>query len=396
MDLRYSAEDEAFRTEFRAWLDENLPDDMREGGLWSRAADANEAFTLRREWERKKALAGYAGIQWPKEYGGHGGTRSMKAIYDEEMAKARAPRTVNPLGITFLLPTVMALGTEEQKKEIVPPLLRTDVIWCQGFSEPDAGSDLANLKTKAVREGDEFVVNGQKIWTTNAVHGDMIFAMVRTNPDVAPHKGITMLLIDMHSPGVEARPLKQMSGASEFGEVFFTDVRVPVESRLGDIDDGWRVAMLLLSFERGSSAMGQYTEFTQELQAIIRQSHQGERDGRPAAQDPILRQRLAHATTELELLRLHSYHILTQGDLGRDLGFEASMTKLQWSEAHQDVWEAWADVAGLEGQLVDPAPGVDQALMQEQFLWTRSETIWGGSSQIQRNIVAERVLGLPR
>jgi alkylation response protein AidB-like acyl-CoA dehydrogenase len=291
----------------------------------------------------------------------------------------------------------MYLGTEEQKKTIIPELLHNKTIWCQGFSEPGAGSDLAALQMKAEKQGEEYVVNGQKIWTTNAMHGDKIFTLARTGPsEGSRHAGISMLLIDMHQPGIEARPLKQMSGASEFGEVFFTDVRVPVTNVLGEIDKGWEVAMVLLSFERGSSAIGQYTEFRREFDAIARQAHEYDRDSRPAAQDPAVRQRLAHALTELELLRLHSYHVLTKVEQGQDLGFESSLTKLQWSEAHQDLWEAWTDVAGLEGQLADPFPGVDRSLMQEQFLWTRSETIWGGSSQVQRNIVAERVLGLPR
>src|SRR3954469_23260387 len=203
MDLSHSEADEQFRAEFRQWLADNLPEDMRGEALWSRSKDANEAFALRREWEAKKARDGWAGIQWPKEYGGRGGTPGQKAIYDEEMARARAPRTVNPLGLTFLAPTVMVYGTDKQKREIIGPLLRNEVIWCQGFSEPNAGSDLAALQTRAVRDGDEFIVNGQKVWTTNATHGDWIFTLVRTSNEGPKHAGITMLLIDMHSPGVE-------------------------------------------------------------------------------------------------------------------------------------------------------------------------------------------------
>src|SRR4051812_44415498 len=249
----------------------------------------------------------------------------MKAIYDEEMARANAPQIVNPVGLTFLAPTVMHLGTEEQKKTIIPELLHNKTIWCQGFSEPGAGSDLAALQMKAEKQGEEYVINGQKIWTTNAMNGDKIFTLARTGPsEGSRHAGISMLLVDMHQPGVEARPLKQMSGASEFGEVFFTDVRVPVDSRLGDIDDGWAVAMKLLSFERGSSALSQYTEFRRELDDIIAVAHRLERDGRPAAQDPVLRQKLAASVVELEVLRLHSLHVLTQVEQGRDLGAEAS------------------------------------------------------------------------
>ncbi|HEY0560411.1 MAG: acyl-CoA dehydrogenase protein [Mycobacterium sp.] len=395
MDLSYSAEDEAFRTELRSWLAENLPEEWRTPGFWA-TSDRQENFELRRAWERDKALAGFAGIQWPKEYGGRGGTAAQRAIYDEEMARHHAPTTVNPLGLTFLAPTVMAIGTEQQKRDIVKPLLHNEVIWCQGFSEPDAGSDLANIRTSAVLDGDEWVVNGQKIWTTNAAHGDWIFALVRTSQEEKKHRGITMMLIDMKSEGVEARPLKQMSGASEFGEVFFTDVRVPKDSHLGDVGDGWNVAMLLLSFERGASALGQYTEFRSELDNFGGLTKVLSKDGVPAAQDPGVRRKLARHLVELECLRLHSLHILTQVEKGRDLGFEASMTKLQWSETSQQMQESFVDILGVDFQVPDPAPGIDLRFEQAMALWSRSVTIWGGSSQVQRNIVAERVLGLPR
>jgi alkylation response protein AidB-like acyl-CoA dehydrogenase len=396
VDLRHREADERFRAEFRAWLAANLPDRLREDGLWSRSADSNEAFDARRQWEANKARAGWAGIDWPVEYGGRGGTPAQKAIYDEEMARGQAPRTVNPLGLTFLAPTVMRYGTEQQKKDIIGPLLHNDVIWCQGFSEPGAGSDLAALSTRAVRDGDEFVVTGQKVWITNAMRGDWIFSLVRTSSEGPKHAGITMLLIDMHSPGVEARPLQQMSGSAEFGEVFFTDVRVPVTNVLGEIDRGWEVAMTLLSFERGASAIGQYTEFRHELDEVIGIAHLIERDGRPAAADPVLRQRIANSVVELELLRLHSLHVLTQTEAGRDLGAGASITKLQWSEAYQQVGEVFAAVTGLLHQMPDAAPELDLSVLLEQYLWSRSVTIWGGSSEVQRNIVAERLLGLPR
>ncbi|HZG91991.1 MAG TPA: acyl-CoA dehydrogenase family protein, partial [Pseudonocardia sp.] len=314
----------------------------------------------------------------------------MKAIYDVEMVRARAPQTVNPLGLTFLAPTVMAIGTDAQRKEIIGPMLRNEVIWCQGFSEPGAGSDLAALSTRGVRDGDDFVVNGQKVWTTNAMHGDKIFTMVRTEPDTAKHRGISMLLIDMHQPGVEARPLKQMSGASEFGEVFFTDARVPATDVLGEIGDGWRTAMLLLSFERGASGMAQYTEFRRQYDEIVEVAKRLGRD-----RDPVLRDKLAHALTDLECLRLHAMHVLTQTERGRDLGFEASMTKLIWSGAFQDLWEVFDDVLAEDATL-ESVDGLDLRPLHAQAMWSRSVTIWGGSSEVQRNVTAERVLGLPR
>ncbi len=390
MDLTYSEADEQFRAEFREWLDGNLPQEWRSPEFWTGKSE-DESFELRREWEAKKARDGWAGIAWPKEFAGRGGTPTQKAIYDEEMNRAHAPVTVNPLGLTFLAPTVMAIGTDEQKRDIIGPMLRNEVIWCQGFSEPGAGSDLAALSTRAELDGDTYVVNGQKVWTTNALHADRMFTLVRTSQESKKHQGITMLLIDMHSDGVDARPLKQMTGNEEFGEVFLTDVRVPADQVLGPVGGGWNVAMLLLSFERGSSAMGQYVHFRGELDAVIAAA---QANGR--AKDPIIRQRIAHIASELELLKLHSLHILTEVEQGRELGFEASITKLQWSETHQDLGELYMDVVGYAGQQVPGLPTQDLDPLQEMFLWSRSETIWGGSSQVQRNIVAERVLGLPR
>lgn len=390
MDLTYTDEEEQFRDELRSWLRANIPDEWTRSGFW-RSLPSDESFRLRRGWERDKALAGFAGIEWPTEFGGRGGTPGMKAIYDEEMVRARAPQTVNALGLTFLAPTVMAIGTEEQKRDIIGPMLRNEVIWCQGFSEPGAGSDLAALSTRGVRDGDEFVVNGQKVWTTNAAHGDKTFAMVRTDPGDSKHRGISMLLIDMHQPGVEARPLRQMSGAGEFGEIFFTDARVKASDCLGAIGEGWGTAMLLLSFERGASGIGQYTEFRRQYDEIVGVAR---RLGR--SEDPVARQQLARCLTELECLRYHAMHVLTQVEQGRDLGFEASLTKLQWSETFQDLWEVFDDIAGPEAVLAEPRPGLDLTPMQAQAFWSRSVTIWGGSSEVQRNIVAERVLGLPR
>ncbi|WP_232871334.1 acyl-CoA dehydrogenase family protein [Pseudonocardia kujensis] len=389
MDLTFTPAEEEFRSELRSWLSANIPDEWRRPGFWESLPD-DESFRLRRDWERDKALAGFAGIQWPTEFGGRGGTPGMKAIYDVEMVLADAPRTVNPLGLTFLAPTVMAIGTDAQRKEIIGPMLRNEVIWCQGFSEPGAGSDLAALSTRGVRDGDDFVVNGQKVWTTNAVHGDKIFTLVRTEPGSQKHRGISMLLIDMHQAGVDARPLKQMSGASEFGEVFFDDARVPATDVLGEIGEGWRTAMLLLSFERGASGISQYTEFRRQYDEIAAVAKKLGRDT-----DPVIRNKLARVLTELECLRLHSMHVLTQTERGRDLGFEASMTKLQWSETFQDLWEVYDDVLG-EDDTLEQLGDLDLRPLNAQAMWSRSVTIWGGSSQVQRNVTAERVLGLPR
>ena len=396
MDLRFSKDDEDFRRELRTWLDKALPQDMREASFWAAKSD-DEQFQIRRDWEAGKAAAGFAGIVWPTEYGGRGGTPTMKAVYDQEMAQASAPSTVNALGLTFLAPTVMRLGSEDQKREIIKPLLHNEVIWCQGFSEPGAGSDLAALQMKADKQGEEYVLNGQKIWTTNAMHGDKIFAMVRTGESGGSrHAGISMLLVDMHQKGVEARPLKQMTGASEFGEVFFTDATCSTSEVLGGEGNGWQTAMLLLSFERGSSAIGQYTEFHKQWEEVVKLAGQVQRDDRPAAQDPVLRQKLASSLIDLECLKYHSWHILTQISKGKDLGFEASMTKMMWSEAFRQVSDTYEAVLGTGFQVPDPQPGLSVEELTTMAMWSRSCTIWGGSQQVQRNIVAERVLGLPR
>ena len=397
MDLTFSPADEDFRRELRSWLDANLPTEMRDSAYWADKSD-DESFQIRREWEANKAKAGFAGILWPEEYGGRGGTPTMKAIYDEEMIKANAPQTVNPLGLTFLAPTVMMLGTDEQKRDIIKPLLHNEVIWCQGFSEPGAGSDLAALQMKADKQGEEYVLNGQKIWTTNAMHGDKIFTMARTGaPEGSKkHAGISMLLVDMHQSGVEARPLKQMSGAAEFGEVFFTDATCPVTEVLGGEGNGWQTAMLLLSFERGSSAITQYTEFRGMWDEVAASAQATLRDGAAAAKDPVLRQAMAKSLVELECLKYHSWHILTQTSQGKDLGFEASMTKLMWANTFRDLSDVYSDVVGQNFQVPVGALGTSRQELTTMALWSRSCTIWGGSNEVQRTVIAERVLGLPR
>jgi alkylation response protein AidB-like acyl-CoA dehydrogenase len=394
MDLRFSDAEELFRTEFQQWLEENIPTSWRARGFW-RSLEPKRAFEMRREWETEKAVAGYAGIQWPTEYGGRGGTPGMRAIYDVEMVRYRAPYTVNALGLSFLGPTIMALGTEQQKKDVIRPLLLNEVIWCQGFSEPNAGSDLAGLQLKAELDGDYYVLNGQKIWTSHAMHADKMFGLVRTSKEESRHRGITFLLIDLKKPdgtyadGIEVRPLKQMSGALDFGEVFFTDAHIPVANVVGESGNGWQVAMFLLSFERGASALPQYQTFQRELDDIIDLAR-----GMDRLEDPEIRDRIGRDVIELECLRLHCLHQLTENERGQNLGMNSSVTKLQWSETHQDVGELFTDVAGLHHQI---AADIDETRdLLGSFMWSRSETIWGGSSQIQRNIVAEQLLGLPK
>jgi alkylation response protein AidB-like acyl-CoA dehydrogenase len=391
MDLTFSAEDERFRAELRAWLDEHLPAPMRHAAHWT-AMGPDDAFARKREWERSKAEAGFAGIEWPEAYGGRGGTASTAAVYDEEMVRANAPSTVNTLGLAYLAPTVMAIGTEQQKRDIIRPMLLCETIWCQGFSEPGAGSDLAALRTRAEPQGDGWLLNGQKTWTSNAKYGDKLFTLARTRPydETSRHSGISMLLVDMHQAGVDVRPLTQLTGSVDFGEVFFTDAVVPQTEVLGAEGDGWRVAMLLLSFERGLVPLGLYGEFRRMYDEVVAVAKQLGRDT-----DPVVRQRLAGALVEVECLKYHAWHVLTEVEQGRDLGFGASLTKLAWTDAFRAVSDAYEDVVGVGFQVPDVG-GAALGQLTHHALWSRATTIYGGSQQVQRNVVAERVLGLPR
>ena len=350
---------------------------------------------MRRQWEREKAEAGFAGIDWPVEYGGRGGTPGMQAVYDQEMIAAGAPRSANGLGLNYLAPTIAAIGTDAQKQELIRPLLFNDTIWVQGFSEPEAGSDLAAIRTSGVRDGDEFVVNGQKIWTTQAKYGDRVFALVRTEPGSTRHEGLSLLLIDIHQPGVEARPLKTMSGEEEFGELFFTDARVHVDDCVGGIGNGWRTAMLLLSFERGASGFGFHATMRRSLESMLPVLRQA-RDGR-AMQDPVVRQKFGAALADVECLRYHALSVLTRIEQRprprfRGVDDQAALVRddagplggLRRRARSGDVTVADPfDTGGLEH-------------LQAAALYSRSVTIWGGSAQVQRNVIADRVLALPR
>lgn len=395
MDIRDREADAEFRGRLREWLETNLPQEWRRPEFWSRVSE-DESFDLRRGWEAQKAQAGWSGIDWPREYGGYGGTPVQKAIHDEELGRVRAPASVNRPGLVFFAPTVMAIGTEEQKRDLVRPILMTEVMWCQGFSEPEAGSDLAGLRTSAEDDGDHWVLNGQKIWTSNARYADKMFCLARTSREDKPHRGISMLLFDMDLPGIDVRPIRQISGGRDFGEVFFTDVRVPKDSVLGPVGDGWNVAMLLLSFERGSSAVEKYAEFRPELEDLVRLAGTLPKEGAVAANDPVVRQRIAQLVIEMEALRLHGLHVLTRVEEGHDLGPESSVTKLQWSETHQDMYELYTDLVGGDSVIGDVTTTLRIRSMQQRWFWSLAETIYGGSSQVQRNIVAERILGLPR
>jgi alkylation response protein AidB-like acyl-CoA dehydrogenase len=381
MDFDYPPEAEAFRKEFRAWLDEHLDEQFRGEGLGFSMEMGPERVEVLREWNRRLADARFAAIAWPEEYGGRGAGIMEQVVFAEEMHRAKAPGTLNPLGLSNIAPAIIQHGTEQQKEDLLPRMLRGDDIWCQGFSEPDAGSDLASLKTSAVLDGDDFVVNGQKTWNTLGHLANWCALLVRTDPEAPKHRGISYLLVDMTLPGVEVRPLVTITGEKEFNEIFFTDVRVPKEAMLGPLHEGWRVAMTTLAYERGTVA-----NLHLGLRAKIRGLLDVAREN-GAAKDPVLRQELARLYLEGELLKLVSERAISGALHGRDLGPEGSIAKLVWSETEQHLGEVAGDVLGADAN--SGSWGRDRVYM-------RALTIAGGTTQVNKNILATRILGLPR
>ena len=390
MDLNLTPEEQLFRDELRAWLQANVPPPF--AGHPTHEEDKGEYFAYLRDWQRKVYEAGWAGLSWPKEYGGRGAKLIEQAIFQEEWARAEAPPLINVLGLSLIGPTIIAVGTEEQKKTHLPRILSAEEIWCQGFSEPNAGSDVAALSTRATLDGDHFVVNGQKIWTSLAHVADWCLLLVRTDPNVPKHKGITALLVDMHSPGVNVRPLKQLTGDAGFNEVFFDNVRVPVANVLGQINQGWHTAIATLMNERAHLGTGIYVQFKRNLDQLVAHARQMKRGGRPLSQDPLMRQKLAQAFLELEIFRLTNTRALSKMQNEHVPGPEGSILKLQWSEYNQRFQQIAQELLGPYGQL----QGFDNGHWVFNYLRCRANTIEAGTSEIQRNIIAERVLGLPK
>ncbi len=389
MELKFSAEDEAYRLKLRSWLQDHMPAEAM-------PYDQDEAFAYRRDWQRQLYEGGWVGIHWPKAYGGQGATLVQQAIYAQETARAQAPQPANGLGISIVGPTLMAHGTEEQKKRYIPKILNADEIWCQGFSEPNSGSDLASLQTKAVLDGDEFVVNGQKIWTSLGQYADWCILLVRTDTDAPKHRGITFLLVDMHSPGVTVRPLKQITGHAEFNETFFDNVRVPREHAIGEINEGWRIAMTTLTYERGISTLATQVRMQQHLEAMTDYARHTQRNGHTLSQDPVLRQKLAEAHIRVEIMLLNLYRGITAQLRGQPPGPEASLAKLYWSELDKSMQELGMSMQGPYSQLTRESKHAVPGDWQYNFLRSRAGTIYSGTSEIQKNIIGERVLGLPK
>ncbi len=388
MDFRDTPEEAAFRKELRAWIEANKPGDTdpQPGRLHE---------DVSKDWARKLYDAGYAGLTWPKEFGGAGAPYTHQAIFLEETARAEAPDHIGVIGLGMAGPTIIAHGTDEQKSRYLEKILSGDEIWCQGFSEPTSGSDLASLRTRGELVGDEFVVNGQKVWSSFAHIADWCILMVRSDPAAPKHKGITYLLVDMHSPGVEVRPLRQITGDPEFNEIFFSDVRVPKANVLGDINDGWRVAMTTLLHERGTLGFALTARLEVLMRKVIVTSNQTRSDGVRPADDPIIRDRIARQWIELQALRFTNYRALTGLVKTGVPGPEGSIAKLHWSESNQRLTKLAVEILGPDAQL-DGDGGFWGGFWQYQQLRSRGNTIEAGTSEVLRNIIAERVLGLPR
>jgi alkylation response protein AidB-like acyl-CoA dehydrogenase len=385
---------DAFRSELRAWLERNVPDDLRA----ENAAGMPDAERVRRlrAWQRTLADARWIGITWPREYGGRDAGIAEQIVYVEEMARARAPEIIGNLGIGIAGPPILSYGTEEQKRRFAPRILTAEDVWCFGFSEPGAGSDLASLRTTAVLDGDHFVVNGQKVWTTLGQHADWCMLLARTDPETKRAKGISCLLVDMKTPGIEVRPLRQMTGDAEFNEMFFENVRVPRANLLGELHEGWQIAVSALQNERGIL-------YVVSMQILLKQS----RDRlielareRGAGRDPLLRQELAGIYLGTEVFRLTCQRTLDKLLRMGMPGPEASIIKLHWTELTQAMPQVGMSILGPEGLLYDaPSPGKNpdpDQFLQRGYLGSRAASIASGTSEIMRGIIAMQVLGLPR
>jgi alkylation response protein AidB-like acyl-CoA dehydrogenase len=390
VDLSFSPAEEALRAEVRAWLAANLPPSMPEA-----ATLADEvAFLI--EWQRRLFAGRWVGVHWPREYGGRGASVVENYILQEEMARAQAPEIIGRIGVNLVGPTIIQHGTAAQKQRYLSKILAAEEIWCQLFSEPNAGSDLTALRCKAERDGDDFVINGQKIWTSYAQFAQWGILLARTDPSAPKAKGISFFIVDMHSPGVTVRPLKQMTGSEEFNEVFLDNVRVPAANLVGEINRGWEIAQTTLSHERGTSPR-QLVVHRILLNELLQLAHATRRNGRPAAVDPRVRQRLAEAFIDVQLFTLHNWRTLTGLLRHGKPGPESSLVKLFWSEMSQRLHDTAMEILGPYAVLMKGAPQAAAAgRWPRSYLYYRAATIFAGTSEIQRNIIAERVLGLPR
>ncbi|MFF5206356.1 acyl-CoA dehydrogenase family protein [Streptosporangium sp. NPDC000396] len=379
----------AFREEARSWLEEHLSGPFAHARGLGGPGREHEGHEVRLAWERLLGAAGWTCLGWPREYGGRDATLEEQVVFHEEYVRAAAPARVGHIGEGLIGPTILDHGTEEQKRRFLPPIQRGEELWCQGYSEPGAGSDLAGVQTKAVLSGDEWVITGQKVWTSLAHLADWCFVIARTEPGSQRHRGLSYLLVPMDQEGVEIRPITQMTGTSEFNEVFFDGARTAAANILGAPGEGWRVAMATLGYERGASTLGQQIGFQREFAKVVATA---KRTG--TADDPVLRDRLVQSWLELQIMRLNALRTMTSLSAGEP-GPEVSIGKLYWSEWHRRLGELAQAVQGRQGLVAD-GPPYELNDLQRLYLFSRADTIYAGSSEIQRNIIAERTLGLPK
>ncbi|MEO1271103.1 MAG: acyl-CoA dehydrogenase family protein [Myxococcota bacterium] len=390
MDLKFSTQEEAFRDEVRDWLETHLSGEFAHLRGRGGPGDEHETFEDRVAWEQKLGEGGWIGLGWPKAYGGREATLMEQVIFNEEYSRARAPGRVGHIGEQLMAPTLIAFGSEAQKERFLPPIRRGEELWCQGYSEPNAGSDLANVQTKAERDHDQWVITGQKVWTSLAHWSHWCFVICRTDPSARKHKGLSYLLVPMDQDGITIRPITQPSGLSEFNEVFFDGARTEADCIIGQPGDGWKVAMGTLAVERGVSTLGQQLNFQNELLQVIAIARNNGR-----SKDPHIRQRLARAWMELKIMRLNALRTLSAAADGKELTREGMINKLYWATWHRELGKLAMDILGPEAEIADGSP-YELGMLQKLFLFTRSDTIYAGTNQIQRNIIGERALGLPR
>jgi alkylation response protein AidB-like acyl-CoA dehydrogenase len=391
VNFDFSEQEEAFRKEVRQWLERNLPDDLRGKAFAASRADVEEVKRLR-HWQKTMAEAGYVGLDWPREFGGRGAPITEMVILYQEMARAESPQIVNRGGVSMLGPTLMKLGTPAQQQRFLRKILTAEELWCQGFSEPNAGSDLANLQTRAVLDGDDFLVNGQKVWTSMGHVADWCFLLVRTDPTAAKHKGISFLLVDMKTPGITVRPLRQITGEAEFNETFFDNVRVPKENLVGKINEGWSVAITTLAYERDLLTFIRHISLRNALHRLVKLTQSRGRNT-----DPVIRQKIAELWIGEQALQLNGYRSLTRILRGGHPGPEGSTSKLFWSWLDQELALTATQVIGPYSQIAEGSPWApDGGQWQFYELLARASGIRAGTTEILKNILGERVLGLPK